>query len=276
MDSALSNILLVDECLLDAKRVNIFKDNINKIVKKGDIVVDSGTGTGIMAMLAAKAGAKKVFAVERDPDLAKFATKNIKAAKLDKIITVINKDVRKFALPKGVTADVLIMEMLDTGLIAELQAKALISLKKNKVIVDKTILIPERATMYVQGIDYDFNFYGFDLPLNVQARNFGTLDRVNKVLTTKSLYEDLDLKEIKSPKLNQIVEMAVRKEGIINALKLTTDVYMSGRKYGATTDMNMPVVVPIKPRKVKRGSKVKVSLNYVMSEGFSKLRIKLL
>jgi predicted RNA methylase len=63
MDAVFSNLLLVDECLLDAKRVREFKSAINKSVRPGDIVVDAGTGSGIIALIAARAGAKKVYAL---------------------------------------------------------------------------------------------------------------------------------------------------------------------------------------------------------------------
>lgn len=50
--------------LLDSIRTRTYAKAIKVNVKKGDVVVDVGTGTGILALLAAKAGAKKVYAIE--------------------------------------------------------------------------------------------------------------------------------------------------------------------------------------------------------------------
>ena len=47
----------VFNCLIDTKRSIAFKKAIQKTVKVGDVVVDMGTGSGILAMFAAKAGA---------------------------------------------------------------------------------------------------------------------------------------------------------------------------------------------------------------------------
>lgn len=55
---------------------------------QGKIVLDVGCGTGILAMMAAKAGAAKVIAVDCS-NIAEYAAKIVKANKLDDIITVV-------------------------------------------------------------------------------------------------------------------------------------------------------------------------------------------
>lgn len=43
-----------------------FKKAINNTIKKGDIVVEIGTGSGVLSMFALDAGASKVYTVELD------------------------------------------------------------------------------------------------------------------------------------------------------------------------------------------------------------------
>jgi Ribosomal protein L11 methyltransferase (PrmA) len=50
--------------LNDRARTSSFLAGIKEVVHPGDVVVDIGTGTGVLAMAAAHAGAKRVYAIE--------------------------------------------------------------------------------------------------------------------------------------------------------------------------------------------------------------------
>ena len=59
--------------LADANRVDRLRDAVHAVVRPGDVVVDLGTGTGLLAYFACQAGAGRVFAIEEGPvvDLAR-------------------------------------------------------------------------------------------------------------------------------------------------------------------------------------------------------------
>ena len=57
----------------DRPRTSAFAAAICETVQTGDVVLDVGTGTGILAMMAAKAGAKKVYGIDVT-DIADVAT----------------------------------------------------------------------------------------------------------------------------------------------------------------------------------------------------------
>lgn len=59
--------------LADRDRVDRFREAIHEVVRPGDVVVDIGTGTGLLAYFACQAGAARVFAIEQGPivDLAR-------------------------------------------------------------------------------------------------------------------------------------------------------------------------------------------------------------
>ena len=59
---------------------------IERYLKTGDRVLDLGTGSGILAIAAAKLGASYVLALDIDPDAVSNARENIKRNKVQKII----------------------------------------------------------------------------------------------------------------------------------------------------------------------------------------------
>ncbi|MFA6421810.1 MAG: methyltransferase [Candidatus Buchananbacteria bacterium] len=65
----------------------------NFIIRKGEIVLDVCTGSGVIAINAALKGAKKVIAVDISPKAVKAAILNVKRFKLEKIIEVRKSNV---------------------------------------------------------------------------------------------------------------------------------------------------------------------------------------
>jgi hypothetical protein len=94
---------------------NIFYKSAIQDAAPGKVVCDIGTGTGLLSILAAKAGASKVYAVEMDPGRAAFATDVIKKVGLDNVVTVINDNF----LNTDITADVYVSETIGSQIFNE-------------------------------------------------------------------------------------------------------------------------------------------------------------
>jgi len=71
----------------------------NSDVFKDKVVMDVGTGSGILSVWAAQAGAKRVYAVEYT-DMAKHARRVVAANGVDHIVTVIQGAVEEVVLPE--------------------------------------------------------------------------------------------------------------------------------------------------------------------------------
>ncbi|CAF3973029.1 unnamed protein product [Rotaria sordida] len=87
--------------LRDRPRVTAYYDAImsNKHLFENKVILDVGSGTGILSMFAAKAGAKLVYAVDACPTICDLAVELIKCNHLQDKIQVINKpieDIDKF------------------------------------------------------------------------------------------------------------------------------------------------------------------------------------
>lgn len=270
-----SNLLFVGECLLDEERAKAFQTSIQQTVKKGDVVLDAGTGTGILSLFAAQAGAKKVYSIESSAELADIAKKNVAINNFTEIVDVVIGDVRNFKL-QGNPVDVLIMEMLDTGLVSEHQTEGILALKQNEVISSKTKLIPNRIHSTLRLVNYDFNFYGFQMPFIIQARNSGATRRIKEFHSQRESYDEIDFSDIKSNSIERTIQFEVEKEGSVNAVLMETETFFGTESLWGTTDMNMPVIIPLQERMVKNKELIEVRIKYQMSVGFGDLLVEFL
>ena len=95
--------------LNDRARTAGFLTAIQETVKPGDVVVDVGTGTGVLAIAAARAGARHVYAIEAS-SIGQLAKLMFEANGLADRITLLEGRSSQIDLPEK--ADVLISEII--------------------------------------------------------------------------------------------------------------------------------------------------------------------
>jgi protein arginine N-methyltransferase 1 len=127
--------------LRDRVRTEAFRRAINVVVRPGDIVLDVGAGSGILSLFAARAGAARVYAVERTP-IAALAEQLAAANGVAETITVIHGDVMDVDLPERV--DVIVSEWLggfgiDEGMLAPVIAARERWLKPGGVMIPHSV-----------------------------------------------------------------------------------------------------------------------------------------
>ena len=132
--------------LNDKTRTLAFQKAIRAKVTPNDIVLDIGTGNGILAATAAMCGAKHVYAIERT-EFIEVARAVFKANGLEDKITLIKGDSRELELPEK--ASVLISEIIgndafDEGILGTFEDA------KKRLLTPKAKLIPESIAIYLQ------------------------------------------------------------------------------------------------------------------------------
>jgi predicted RNA methylase len=92
----------------DRVRTEAFRRAIDSVVRRGDIVLDVGAGSGILSVFAARAGAARVYAVERT-SVAVLAEEVAAANGVAEIVQVIHSDILDVEPPERV--DVIVSEL---------------------------------------------------------------------------------------------------------------------------------------------------------------------
>jgi predicted RNA methylase len=92
---------------------NVFYKNAIEQSVRDKVVVDIGTGTGLLSVLAAKAGARKVFAVEIDQGRAEYARNVFAEVGVD--VEVVNADF----LTTDIPADIYVSETIGSQIFNE-------------------------------------------------------------------------------------------------------------------------------------------------------------
>ena len=78
-------------------------------VKKDEVVIDFGTGSGIIAvLLTAKTEAKFIYGVEIQPDLCDMAKRSVSYNKLEKKMEILNLDIKDLYKHFKSQADVIV------------------------------------------------------------------------------------------------------------------------------------------------------------------------
>jgi predicted RNA methylase len=110
--------------LNDAKRNDAFERAIRAVLDKEGRharILDIGAGSGLLSMMAARAGATNVVACERVPIIAEKAEQIVALNGFEKQIRIVNKDSTQIVAGKDIDdrADILISEIISSDLLAE-------------------------------------------------------------------------------------------------------------------------------------------------------------
>uniref|UniRef100_A0AAY4EGI0 type I protein arginine methyltransferase n=1 Tax=Denticeps clupeoides TaxID=299321 RepID=A0AAY4EGI0_9TELE len=203
-----------EEMLKDEVRTLTYRNSMyhNKHLFKDKIVLDVGSGTGILSMFAAKAGARHVYGIECS-SISEYSEKIIKSNHLDGVITIFKGKVEETELPVE-QVDIIISEWMGYCLFYESMLKTVIY-ARDKWLKPGGLMFPDRATLYLVAIEdrqyKDFkihwweNVYGFDMTC---IRNVAIMEPLvdivdpKQVVTNSCLIKEVDIYTVKPEDLS--------------------------------------------------------------------------
>ena len=136
-------LLLNNDC-----RTAAFSRALIERVGPGDLVLEIGTGSGILAMLAARAGANQVVTCEHQGFMAQVAGEIIRDNHLEKKIRVVPKRIQEFQvgieLPRR--ADTLVSDLF-TGALLDAGGLKLVHYARRNLVREEGSVLPAKATL---------------------------------------------------------------------------------------------------------------------------------
>jgi protein arginine N-methyltransferase 1 len=260
--------------LLDEVRTNAFREAIRRVVTPESVVLDIGTGSGILAFFACEAGARRVFAVEdkHTADLAMFLTKQLG---LSDRLTVIHDRSTNIELPEA--ADVLVTETLGAFGFEERILSSVIDARKRLLRTGATF-IPQRVDLFAVPVTLPEVFdrhvswwerkpYGFDFSsLAVFASNgiYVTNIETSAFLALPSRIVSCDIATVESVDVSGHVNFEAARSGLMHGFagwfraSLTADVDLSNEVPG--TSWNHTFLPLERPVAVEAGTPIELEL----------------
>lgn len=130
--------------LRDRARTEGFREAIARRVQPGAVVVDVGTGTGVLATFAARAGADRVYAIEAS-SMAAVARRIVDEAGIGDRVEVIRG--RSFAVTLPRRADLLVTETIGNDPLSE-HILEIVADAKKRLLRPGAAVIPERIDVF--------------------------------------------------------------------------------------------------------------------------------
>lgn len=128
-------------------------------------VVDFGTGSGLLALMCAEAGATRVTGFDNQGHVVNVARKLVKQHGFEKIVRIVRKDCRQVTMGKDMAerADLLVMELFDYGFLGE-GCLHFVHFAWNNVLKEDARILPSggRVMAMLCQLDSD-DVAGFDL-----------------------------------------------------------------------------------------------------------------
>jgi len=158
--------------LEDTPRTTAYQQAIEKADIKGKVVLDVGAGSGILSLFCMRAGARRVYAVEACPGMARPLQEVITSNGGGDVIKVIASRVEDIpSLPEPV--DVIVSEWMGFYLLHESMLDSVLVARDRFLRPETGIMLPSHAAIYAAPCSLDqywkskVNFwdsvYGFDM-----------------------------------------------------------------------------------------------------------------
>jgi SAM-dependent methyltransferase len=233
---------------LDMQRVRPFWIALQELLSGGGVVADLGCGTGVLSILACRAGADRVYAVDVDREVLAIASTLVRDNQMEDRIFTIEADARSVTFPEPL--DCVVAEMLHAWMVEEHLGPAIHN--TTRFLKATGSVIPSSVSNHLQLVnvrDIEGCSAKLDTPMHIEFGDVIDIRPLSKVVHSHDWYG-----ESHDETVCGIVQVKVQRSGLANALRLTSEatVHRLLRLTQTATALN-DILVPVEPVFLRSG-----------------------
>ena len=237
--SSYSHYSIHETMLRDYVRTKSYEDAIVNSppgLFQDKIVLDVGCGTGILSMFAAKAGAKKVYALDGSKDIAACARRIVSENGFEGVISVIHTKVEEWVYPsEEEKADLIISEWMGYALLFESMLPSVLFARDN-FMKKGGLVYPNIARMYIEGasddkLEFWNDVHGMKMQnmKDVVEQELTTEASVeivpaDKIVTDRCEFYSFDMNDVKDEELDFQTSFSLKGSGKVDKLVISFDI----------------------------------------------------
>ena len=273
--------------LRDYVRMAAYRRAIEKAVTPDTIAMDLGCGSGILGFFAAAAGAKKVIAIEKRPDILMLAKELAKANGLEEKMDFhegSSSHIKEDRIdPKP---NLFISEILGNGILEENILEFTIDARE-RFLAPGAAMIPAKLDIYFFGFDSGYrqsrweevqelkDLYGFDFEIMGQvlcSKATTRMDRyntlVNKQMSDSVMVRSIDFLTVTDPVFSDTFELIAKEDGELTSFcgyfkaHLDADTILTNSPWAPATHWTQLIYTLAAPRPVKKGEAIQMEIIY--------------
>ena len=217
----------------DDRRNRVYQEAIDRFVTPKTTVLEIGTGTGILALLAARAGAAHVYTCEMEPLIAEAARENVLRNGFEGKVTVIAKKSSDLVVGEDIPGpvDLIVSEIVDNGLLGE-DVLPVMEDAKARLLKPDGLILPSRIALrgaLVGGPEWTRrsrldDVLGLDLSAfnhlasPVQALGMETPDLDKALSGTLEIFHFDFMRDDRFPREKREMPVSVERSGVVDGL----------------------------------------------------------
>ncbi|KAL7532662.1 hypothetical protein ACHAXR_004770 [Thalassiosira sp. AJA248-18] len=234
--SSYSNTSIHETMLRDTIRTAAYEEAIlsnSESLFQGKTVLDIGCGTGVLSLFCAKAGAKRVIAVDNS-DILNQAKEIVKLNGFEEVVTCVRGKIETLIetnglpLSKGETVDIIVSEWMGYALFFETMLPSVMAARDSIITPGTGTMFPNVSKIFIEGgndeerLNYWDNVHSLNMaPMKERMVNEMTQDAWveviddEKIVTNRAMVIEHDLNTCKDEELDfeAPFELSLRADG---------------------------------------------------------------